>query len=401
MKKILIIAHYSGDLENKDNNRYIYIANLLAKKNYNVELITSDFSHREKKPKNLQYIEKFPFKTTLINEKGYKNNVSIARLISHKIMARNLEKKLSEISKPDLIYCGIPTLNVGKVAAKYAKENNIPFIIDILDLWPEAFQMILGKNILSSLLLLPMTINANEIYRSADGIISVSETYNNRALEVNNKAISKTIYLGTDLDDFDSYTQSNIFADKKTNEIWVAYAGTLGKSYDLITVIDALEIINKKVIKDKEVKLLVMGNGPLENKFKKHAKNKSINAVFTGRLPYNKMAKLLSMSDIAVNPIIKNSAGSIINKHADYAAAGLPVLNTQESLEYRKLVEEYNFGYNCNNGDVIDLANKLQKLIIDDKIRLKMGENSKRFALERFNRRYTYTDIIDVIESLI
>ncbi len=37
----------------------------------------------------------------------------------------------------------MPSLDVAKVAAKYAKENNIRFIIDIQDLWPEAFRMVL------------------------------------------------------------------------------------------------------------------------------------------------------------------------------------------------------------------------------------------------------------------
>ena len=44
------------------------------------------------------------------------------------------------------------------------------------------------------------------------------------------------------------------------------------------------------------------------------------------------MVGMLGVCDIAVNSISKGAAQSIINKHGDYAAAGLPVVNTQESL---------------------------------------------------------------------
>lgn len=58
------------------------------------------------------------------------------------------------------------------------------------------------------------------------------------------------------------------------------------------------------------------------------------------------MVGLLCSCDIAVNPIKKGSAGSIINKVGDYAAAGIPVVNTQENLEYKNILEEYNAGIN-------------------------------------------------------
>ena len=77
-----------------------------------------------------------------------------------------------------------------------------------------------------------------------------------------------------------------------------------------------------------------MGDGPLKSKFELYAKSSGINVDFKGKLEYSQMAKYLNKSDICVNPIVKGSAGSIINKVGDYAAAGIPVVNTQDSLEY-------------------------------------------------------------------
>lgn len=63
------------------------------------------------------------------------------------------------------------------------------------------------------------------------------------------------------------------------------------------------------------------------------------------------MCALIDSCDIVVNPITGGAAASIINKHADYAACGHPVVNSQEANEYRKLVEEYDMGLNCENGE--------------------------------------------------
>jgi len=109
------------------------------------------------------------------------------------------------------------------------------------------------------------------------------------------------------------------------------------------------------------------------------------------------MAGRLKACDMAVNPIKHGSAGSIINKHGDYAAAGLPVINTQEAEEYRHLLEEYDAGFNCGNGNAPDIAEKLMKLCQDPRLRVTMGRNSRRLAEEKFNRRVTYSEIIQLI----
>jgi len=100
-----------------------------------------------------------------------------------------------------------------------------------------------------------------------------------------------------------------------------------------------------------------------------------------------------------VNPIVKGTAASIINKHADYAASGLPLLNTQEIDEYCKLVKQYNMGYNCKNGDFIDLASKLSVFMENEVLRLEMGKNARICAEDKFDREKTYKTLIQLIEE--
>ena len=140
-----------------------------------------------------------------------------------------------------------------------------------------------------------------------------------------------------------------------------------------------------------------MGDGPLKLEFEKYALEKKVNVEFRGRLEYPKMCGLLSACDVAVNPISHGAAQSIINKHADYVASGIPVISTQECKEYKRLVYAYDMGINCDNGNIIQIADAIEKIMNDETVRERMGENARRCARERFDRKYTYKLILTKI----
>lgn len=394
---VVIIAQYLRNIEELkgNNSRFIYLANLLSKKeNVTVEIITSNFLHGPYKHAS-KVEQPDNYKITAINEPGYQKNISFKRICSHAKLAKNIDNYLKTRTTPDCIYCAIPSLDVANVAAKYCKKNNVKFIIDIQDLWPEAFQMVFHIPVLSQVIFGPLKRIANKVYREADEIIGVSETYVNRAMSVNCKCKKgHDVFLGTDLKTFDQNVKINN-VHKPQDEMWIGYCGTLGASYDLTCVIDALDIINKQG--KKAPKFIVMGDGYRKNEFQKYAQVKKIDICFTGNLEYPQMCGYIKACDIVINPIMKGAAQSIINKHADYAASGLPVINTQECEEYRNLVLDYDMGLNCCNSNSDDIAKKIIKLIEDNEMRIKMGKNARKCAEEKFDRMYTYQEILDVI----
>lgn len=399
MKYILIVTHFTQIPGEIGNGRFSYLLNKINKKDIEVEMITSSFSHRTKKQREIfgNELNDIDYKLTMIYEPNYKKNISLKRFYSHYILARNIKKYLKDRKCPDVIYCAVPSLDVAKVMAEYAKINKIKFIIDIQDLWPEAFKMIFNIPILSDVIFYPMKKKANYIYSMADEIIGVSESYVEKVLKINTKCSrGLAVYLGTELSYVDKLlVTKEMLNEKKMDEIWLGYIGTLGHSYDIETVMNSLKILKNKGI--KAIKFLVMGDGPLKNKFENYALNLEINVEFTGRIDYEEMIKKLKLCDIAINPIKKNSAGSIINKVGDYAAVGLPVLNTQECEEYRSLINKYNCGFNINSGDSVDLAKKMEILYSNKDLRKKMGLNNRKLAEEKFDRKKTYNEIIKKI----
>lgn len=398
---IIILADFLGRFDNSLNNRFLYLANILEK-NHKVEIITSDFNHGTK-----EYFEGIPkgfsYKITMLHEPRYLKNVCIKRFFSHFIWGKNVKKYLENRKKPDVIYCAMPTLTAAYEAGKYCEKNGIRFIVDVQDLWPEAFEMVFHVPLLSNIIFAPFRAIANAAYKRADSICAVSEMYLNRALSVNKKCKGgHCVFLGTNLENFDSnveqFSEEEIHTqlpNQKVDDVWLAYCGTLGSSYDLTCVFDALEVVKSKEIDPPT--FIVMGDGPRKHEFEQYASKKGLDVIFTGSLPYTQMCGLLCMCDITVNPIMHGAAQSIINKHADYVASGLPVLNTQECKEYRYLVDSYKMGYNCKNNDAEDLAEKMIIIINDSNLREKMGRNARKCAEEKFDRKHTYQELINVV----
>ncbi len=397
MKNIVIIAQYTTIPGENGNSRFTYIIDKIKDKN-NVELITTKFIHSTKKHRSSDIvIPNEGYKVTLLDEPGYKKNISLKRFYSHHIFAKNLEKYLNSIEKPDIIYVSIPSLDTAKVVAKYAEKNNIRFIIDVQDLWPEAFKMVFNIPILSDLIFYPLKKQADFAYSRADDIVAVSDTYMERAALVNTKYKEKmSVYLGTDLEYFDNAKKENEIT-KFDNVIRIAYIGTLGHSYNLKNVIDAISILRERQIKN--ILFVIMGSGPLQEEFENYAKEKKINCEFTGMLKYEEMVGKLCSCDIAVNPITKGAAQSIINKVGDYAAAGLPVINTQENREYKSLVEDYQIGFNVIPNDAKDMADKIEILYKDESLRKILGNNNRKLAEEKFDRSKTYLKIKELLEK--
>ena len=392
-KRIWIVTHFSSDFDSNGNNRFNYFAKSLAENGYEVEFFTSDFSHVKKKPRSADGAEG-SYDIHLIHEPGYPKNVCFERIYSHKVFGKNLKKELEKRKKPDAVYLAIPSLDAGAVTVDYCKKNNIPCVIDIQDLWPEAFQIALRKFHIPGSVLYSMNKKADYIYKNCDKVVAVSDTYLERAYKVRKDRDGKCVFIGTDLSVFDSYEK---ITSEKDGKVWIAYIGTLGNSYNIDIVIDAVRILLERGI--DEFSFRVFGDGPAIDSFKEHAKGLPVE--FYGRLAYKDMVGHLKNCDIAVNPIVKGAAQSIINKHADYAAAGLPVVNTQECEEYRNLMTDYACGINCDVESVQQVADALLMLISDADKRKLMGQNSRRMAEERFDRKNTYKYLMNAIKECL
>ena len=403
MKKIAVIS-MGVKLDNeKGYSRFRYIGDFLSDAGYQVDLITTTFQHWEKAQRKLDEIKKEDYKFNLkfIYEPGYKKNIDVRRIHSHRIAAKNLTKLLEQEGDYDLIYCEIPPNDVALAAAEYAKKKGIPFVPDVNDLWPEAMHMVLDIPVISNILFYPLQRDAEKVYSLVSGIIGTSDEYRDRPLKNQMLHVpKKTVYVGNEITEFDAGVKEySSEIEKKEGEFWISYAGTIGTSYDIKTMVLAgKELLNRG--KD-QMKIKILGGGPLKEELETLAKEQDCtNVEFVGYAPYPKMAAYLAKSDILVNSFVKKAPQSIVTKIGDYLAAGRPMINTCMSPEFREKVEKDGFGINIMPEDVTILADAIEKLYEDNAGREEMGRKARKIAEEQFDRPESYKKIIELIEEL-
>lgn len=386
---VLMIAHFTGGGK-PSKDRFDTLASILARRGAEVELVTSSFHHLSKSRRDVSAEANQLYATTYVSEPPYRTNVSVRRLLSHRMFGRNLAEYLRHRRVPDVVYCAVPSLEAAHAATEFAVRNGVRLILDVQDLWPEAFELVLRPHWAGRSVLAPLRRSAERIYRAADAVVTVSETYSNRVIEARGEAAGvSTVYLGTDLSTFDG------FAAQRPNDsgfVELAYIGTLGHSYDLPTVFGALRRLRQDGIR---MRLHVMGTGPFESRWRRDTTDLADEVVFYGRLEYPEMVARLRGCDIAVNAIVAGAAQSITNKIGDYAAAGLPVVNSQECPEYRQLLDAYGAGISCEP-TVDDIAAALVGLAGDRQL-ADRGRGSRRLAEERFDRAVTYEHLGGVV----
>lgn len=400
------IAIYTQDAklgnEVKGATRYVYLATLLHEHGYDVDFITSGFQHWEKRQRDVEHFDAGTDAYTIrfIEEPFYPKNMCPQRIWAHHVVAKRVSEYFDEHHDYDLIYCQIPPNDVAREIGKAAHRFKIPFVVDVNDLWPEAFRVAFDVPVLSDILFAPFYRQAKAVYQMADAVVGTSDEYRERGLRDARAGIpSETVYVGNQLCEFDAGVVANALQiDKPIDEIWVSYAGTLSACYDLETLVRAMAMVRKT---HPEAKLQILGDGSERDNLKAAAHSSGAEVVFHGYLPYSQMAAWLSKSDITINSLVEKAAQSIVTKIGDYLAAGKPMVNTSCSKEFRAKVEADGFGVNVKPGDAEGMAEVLVDLIDDPRRRARMGERARAIAEEQFDRPHSYLKTVRLIEGLI
>ena len=404
MSKIAVITMGVRLNQEQGYTRFRSICEMLADAGHEVDLITTTFQHWEKRQRDVNQIrrDQYKFRIRFIYEPGYRKNVDLLRIFSHRVAATKLKKLLEKTGDYDLIYAEIPPNNVALTAAEYAHKRGIPFIADVNDLWPEAMRMVIDVPVLSTLIFYPLQREAEKVYALASGVIGTSDEYRERPFQKRKRDIpKKTVYVGNELQVFDEgYEKNKDAVVKGEDEFWVSYAGTIGTSYDIRTMVLAAEELKKRGITN--IRFKIMGGGPMKEELEQLAETrKADNVEFVGYIPYDLMAAYLTKSDILVNSFVKKAPQSIVTKIGDYLAAGKPMINTCMSPEFRNKVKKDGFGVNIIPEDAGILADAVEALYQEPEKRQRMGERARLIAEEQFDRPKSYQEILRMVEELI
>ena len=309
----------------------------------NSVVLTTDFNHGKKRHYELG--EADHENQVLLHVPAYSSNLSIKRLWSHIVFAWRVKKYLNALGeKPAAVYCTMPTSSSAYVCAKYCKKHGAKFVIDVIDLWPDSLLPLVKGKAVIKVLLWPWTYLTRYAYRHADVIMGESVAYANEAKKYNREAPVCPVYLGIDVNIINQVKKNlPVHLDKPADEIWIAYAGSLGVSYDFNALLEAVKSIHGRY----KYKLWFVGDGVRHEEIETFIKQNGLNAEITGFLPYEQLLGYLSYCDIAVN-IFRDSTKVVYSyKFNDYVAMDCFVLNSLEG-ETAEMVDEYQIGRNFN-----------------------------------------------------
>ncbi len=387
--------------EVKGATRYVFLAETLVAAGYEVDFLTSGFQHWEKRQRDLSRFDAsaHSFNVRFIDEPGYPKNMCPQRIWAHHVMAKNVRAYFDEHHDYDLVYCQIPPNDVALAVGRSAKRYGIPFVVDVNDLWPEAFRIAFDVPVLSDIAFAPFYRQARRTYALADAIVGTSDEYAARGFRDRAEDIPKVVaYVGNDLAAFDAGALAHADeVDKPAGEFWVSYAGAMSDCYDLRTLVRAMALVQ---VDHPHMKLKLMGDGTIRGELESLAAETGCDADFMGYMPYPNMAAHLVASDVLVNSLVENAPQSVPTKIGDYLAAGRPMVSTSLSPEFWAKVDTDGFGVNVRPGDVDALARALVQLEGDCAGCARMGAAARTVAEEQFDRKRSYKQLVDLVGRL-
>ena len=370
--------------------RLTELAKSLISKDFHVKMFFSSFNHFKKsqRPLDTHYIgnlTNYVIKTT-----GYRSHVSFLRAISHLIYSIKLNRLIKSLPPPDLVVLSVPNIDSGYVLAKYCIKRDVPYVVDVRDLWPDIL-FISTRGILR-LILAPYYFYLNRklrfILNYASNMVATSPQYISWAKEkVPRKKFdySAVIYLGARATSIVDRVITPL--DKRR----ILFVGTFSRQFDFQKVIDAAKMLEYR----DDIQFVFVGNG---DKLKEISNNAKItrNIEFLGWLDGVALQKELNDSFLGLLPYVENVnfTGNVTNKFGEYLSYGKPLLVGVSGI-MAELATSNNVGFYYQSAE--QLVEFILDLIDNTNLYEKMANNCRLL----FEREFDFDVVNNQYENVI
>jgi len=180
-------------------------------------------------------------------------------------------------------------------------------------------------------------------------------------------------------------------------EFLVCFFGTIGRQFDLETVIKAARRLGRGA---HRFRFVLCGTGDMLPHYRKRAGGIT-SVVFPGWVGTAEIWTLMRSARVGLAPY-RNSIDfrlSLPNKSIEYLSAGLPLVSSLTG-ELEQLLEEHGCGVTYSEGDAESLATALVELY-DHRARLEtMATNASVLYQGRFTAERIYNELCGYLEDL-
>ena len=335
----------------------------------------------------------------------YRRNLSPKRLLNHAQIARRFAALAARESRPDLIVCSFPTIELSREAVRYGAAAGVPVILDVRDLWPDIFLDVVPRAAkgLARLALHGLFADAERALSRCDAVLGVSDAYLEWGLHKGGRsrsALDRTFPLGYQSTAWSQRDASSVdellrTAGAEAGVTLVTFAGTFGRTYDLRTVIEAAALLRESG--GERVHLVLCGAGERDAEWRALAAGRDV--TFTGWLPAAELAYLLSKSSIGLAAYSANAPQGIPNKVIEYLSASLPVLSSLPG-ECRALLESARCGAYYEAENPAALAAAIREALSNRQRLGAMRTAARALFEQQFSSAAVYGEMADHLERL-
>ncbi len=245
------------------------------------------------------------------------------------------------------------------------------FTFDHHDLCPEVYESRFSRR--SSLIYKALRLLERTTVRSADHIISTNESYRSIVIDRDGADPERVTVVRTGPD---PSRLNAVDADpdlRRGRKYLVAYIGVMGPQDGVDNVLRAADILVNQMDRD-DIAFTLIGSGDCFDQLVALRSELGLTHVvhFTGRVPDEMVAAILSTADVGISPDPKNSLNDVstMNKTMEYMAFGVPVV----AFDLRETrVSAGDAAVYARPNEVDELARLVVELVDDEVQRVTMG----------------------------
>jgi|GEM_PF-1485677 len=393
-------------LDDNQNTRYNSLVNESVARGYKVTFWASTFRHNIKQQrfdKTHTEVINESLKVIFVASKAYQKNISLSRLRSHFHLAKEMVRVFGyEELKPDLIVNAFPPVSVAKEVSDWANRNQIPYIMDVIDPWPDVFRthIKMVPKFITDLVLNPLDKGVKMTVRNADAILGISNQYVEWAKShTSEPKESRCYYPAVQFENMQQElkraAEKSAMDGEQNCPFEIIYAGSLGYSYDINAILKAAEMLENRC--GGEIHFTIAGDGPQKEKVKTYQALHN-NLTYVGRVPKEELMELYHKADMGMTQHSKGATQSVTYKLFDLLACGLPILNSLES-EMKDIIVKNKVGLHNNPGDAAKLAENILYCYNNREELHDMKKRAITLTKELGDSEKVYSEALDFFET--
>lgn len=399
----LISAFEPTPYDKSFSARFISIAEECRKRGHQVVFFSSTFKHSTKSQRfqETKELDIDPgYRLKFVKTPDYKSNISFKRLYSHRRFSENLMNEIKKEEKlPDAVFMAYPPISSVLNVSRWAKKNNIPYIVDIIDPWPDDFRKVMkwAPEHIQNILLRPFSVKTKEILREASGISGIAK----QRLIWAKKFAPKTnnfqfFYPSADLEEVQKKLKEHEKRIEKDGKLRIIYAGSFASSYDLPTILGAAKILSKEYT--GKIEFVLAGAGPQENIVNTYI-NEFDNLRYIGRVSKEKLMEEYFKADLGLIQHFPDATQTVTYKLFDLLSCGIPILNSLES-ELNDILIENQVGFFNKSGDSSQLAKNILYCFDNPGELKKLKERAIEVTSKIGDTKNVYASVVKMIEEV-